>query len=302
MFQSYLDTIKSGNTRGIYARGLSYFERWASGADVDVAALRVRDIAAFRDHLNTALSGSSANVYLSSLRAYLRWAAERELVEPSVYQASTVVSNVKTPERLPQVLKAEEVETLLCTPDPSTLAGARDLAFVALLVSSGMRVSEAVNLDLETLDLGERQARVSGKGDKERLVRFNRRAQDALSHYLRMREAGENGPVFVNRWGDRISVRYMQEQIANYGITFASGERLHPHTLRHTFATQYLDRTGDLDATRRWLGHADAKTTQVYTKLANSRLRKQYDEAMNEAEAEAPLVLELPQRATIGRR
>ena len=302
MFQQYLDTIKSTNTRSTYARGLSYFETWARGAGVDVTNLRVRDISAFRDHLNSSLSGSSANVYLSSLRAYLRWAAERELVEPGVYQASTVVSNVKTPERLPQVLKAEEVETLLCQPDPSTLTGARDLAFVSLLVSSGMRVSEAVNLDLDTLDLNERQARVIGKGDKERAVRFNKRAQAALVHYLRMREAGETGPVFVNRWGNRISVRYMQEQIANYGLKLVGGERLHPHTLRHTFATMYLDKTGDLDATRRWLGHERSETTQVYTKLANSRLRKQYDEAMDEPEDSALLVLEVPERAPIGRR
>ena len=136
MFQQYLDTIKSNNTRSTYTRGLAYFETWARGAGVDVASLRVRDISAFRDHLNGALSGSSANVYLSALRAFLRWAAERELVEPAIYQACAVVSNVKTPERLPTVLKAEEVETLLCQPDASTLTGARDLAFVSLLVPS----------------------------------------------------------------------------------------------------------------------------------------------------------------------
>src|SRR5262245_50923280 len=112
MFQQYLDTIKSTNTRGTYARGLAYFADWASDAGVDVMTLRVRDISTFRDHLNGSLAGSSANVYLSALRAFLRWAAERELVDAAVYQAATVVSNVKTAERLPTVLKAEEVETL----------------------------------------------------------------------------------------------------------------------------------------------------------------------------------------------
>src|SRR5829696_5626799 len=173
MFQQYLDTITSANTRGTYARGLAYFAKWASEADVDVTALRVRHISAFRDHLTSALSGSSANAYLSALRAFLRWSAERELVEPSIYQAATVVSGVKTAERLPTVLKAAEVETLLCQPDPLTMTGARDLAFISLLVSSGIRVSEAVNLDLDALDLQDRQARVFGKGSKERLVRFN---------------------------------------------------------------------------------------------------------------------------------
>jgi site-specific recombinase XerD len=301
MFQHYLDTIKSANTRTTYARGLSYFADWASDAGVDVTRLRVRDISTFRDHLNGTLSGSSANVYLSSLRAFLRWAAERELVEPSVYQAATVVGNVKTAERLPTVLKPEEVEALLCQPDPATLTGARDLAFVSLLVSSGIRVSEAVNLDLDSIDIAERQARVVGKGDKERVVRFNKRAQAALVHYLQMRGPLATGPVFVNRWDARISVRYMQERVAAYGLALEGGERLHPHTLRHTFATQYLDKTGDLDATRRWLGHERAETTQVYTKLANSRLKAQYDEVMDEPTVEDDLVLELPVRVSLER-
>lgn len=300
MFQHYLSTIQSVNTRSTYTRGLAYFERWAEGAGVDVTNLRVRDIKAFREHLAGSLSGTSTNVYLSALRAYLRWAADEELVEPAVYQAATVVSNVKTPERLPTTLKAEEVENLLCAPDPSTLTGARDLAFVSLLVSSGIRVSEAVGLTFDRLDLEERQARVIGKGDKERAVRFNTRTQAALVHYLRMRGPATTGPVFVNKAGAQISVRYMQEQVARYGLKLEGGERLHPHVLRHTFATQYLDKTGDLDATRRWLGHERAETTQVYTKLAISRLRRQYDEAMEEdADGGAALVLTLPERASV---
>jgi len=302
MFQQYLDTITSANTRGTYARGLAYFADWASDADVDVATLRVRHVSAFRDHLTSKLAGASANAYLSALRAFLRWAAERELVEPSVYQAATVVSGVKTAERLPTVLKAEQVETLLCQPDAGTLTGARDLAFISLLVSSGIRVSEAVNLDLDALDLADRQARVFGKGSKERLVRFNTQTQQALERYLRMRGAGTTGPVFVNRWADRITVRYMQERVAAYGLGLEGGERLHPHTLRHTFATMYLDRTGDLDATRRWMGHARAETTQVYTRLANSRLKQQYDGVMEELAGEDDLLLVLPQRVSVERR
>lgn len=297
MFQQFLSTIKSENTRETYGRGLGYFADWAGDAGVDLAALKVRDIKAFRDFLGDRLGAASTNVYLSALRAYLRWAADEELVEPAVYQATTVVKNVKVPERLPQVLRREEVSELLCQPDPATLSGARDLAFIALLVTSGIRVSEATGMDLERLDIDNRTARVIGKGDKERVIRFTTKAAQALRHYLNLRGDGKtDGPVFVNRSNGRISVRYMQERVGGYGLTLANGERLHPHTLRHTFATMYLDQTGDIDATRRWLGHESTATTQVYTKLANSRLNAQYDGVMEDPDvgAQLDLVLELP--------
>ncbi len=307
MFQQFLSAITTANTRETYARGLRYFEDWAGDAGVDVAALRVRDISAFREHLTSSLAGSSTNVYLSALRAFLRWAAEKEMVEPAVYQAASVVRNVKVSSRLPQVLRAEEVTRLLASPDVSTLTGARDLALVSLLVSSGLRISEAVNLDLADIDIQARRMRVVGKGDKERVARFNTRAQRALLAYLELRDDGAvSGPVFVNRWGRRISVRYMQERIAGYGLTVEGGERLHPHALRHTFATYYIDQTGDLDATRRQLGHSRAETTQRYTALATSRLDAQYDGVMERLGADDnDLVLELEprrERATVERR
>lgn len=285
MFQHFLSTVPNPNTRETYARGLAYFSDWASDNGVEVTALRVRDVLGFQTHLGSQLSGSSANVYLSALRAALKWSAQMELVSPAVYQAASVVEGVKVAERLPAVLKTDEVQDLLCQPDTSTLAGVRDLAFIALLVSSGIRVGEAVGLDLSHLDLREREAIVLGKGSKERKVFFTRRAAAALEQYLATR--GDNpigGPVFVNRFGGRISVRYMQERVAAYGLGLESGERLHPHTLRHTFATQYLDKTGDIDGTSRQLGHADSKTTRIYTRTATSRLRQQHRDAMEDPE------------------
>lgn len=307
MFQQFLVTIKAANTRETYGRGLGYFADWAGDNGVDLTALRVRDIKAFRDFLGDRLGAASTNVYLSALRAFLRWAADEELIQPAVYQATTVVKNVKVPERLPQVLRAEEVSELLCQPDPATLSGARDLAFIAILVTSGIRVSEAAGLDLERIDIYNRTARVIGKGDKERVVRFTTKTAQALAHYLRLRNNGATtGPVFTNRSGTRISVRYMQERVGGYGFTLASGERLHPHTLRHTFATMYLDATGDIDGTRRWLGHESTATTQVYTKLANSRLNAQYDGVMEDRPEEntsLDLVLDLaPARVFEGRK
>lgn len=294
MIAQFLATIKTENTRETYARGLGYFADWAGDHEVDLAGLKVRDIKAFQSFLGDRLGAASTNVYLSALRAFVRWAADEEIIEPAVYQATTVVKNVKVPERLPQVLASEEVADLLCQPDPATLSGARDLAFIALLVTSGIRVSEATGLELERIDIHNRTARVIGKGDKERIVRFTSKAARALQHYLTLRNDGAKaGPVFINRSNGRISVRYMQERVGSYGLSLASGERLHPHTLRHTFATMYLDRTGDIDATRRLMGHESTVTTQLYSKLANTRLHQQYDDVMEDPKVEDSLDLVL---------
>lgn len=284
IFNCFLNQLSSTNSRSTYERGLSRFAHWAADNGVTIETLKVRDIKAYRVWLTDALGPSSVNVYLSALRSFLKWAAGEELVSTEVYSATTVVSNVKTPERLPSVLRAEEVDDLLCLPDPTTLNGARDLALLALLVSTGLRISEAISIDIETIDFSKREIRVIGKGDKERIVLFGKNAADAVRNYLTLRSNPVEGPLFINKFGKRISVRYCQQQISGYGVRL-NGENLHPHTLRHTFATQFLDATGDLAATQDLLGHSRAETTRIYTKTATNRLRRQYDklEAQNGA-------------------
>jgi site-specific recombinase XerD len=284
MIASFLETVTSPNTRSTYARGLGYFSRWAEGAGVDVTTLRVRDILAFRSHLAGALSGASANTYLSALKSCLKWAAQCELVGAEVYAAATTVENVAQDENLPEVLTETQVAALLNAPNPETLTGARDLAIIALLVSSGMRISEMTGLDIETVDFDGRAVVVDGKGGKQRRAFFNGRAAGAIINYLALRGSPSNGPLFVNAQGERLSVRYIQEQLAGYGEVIGLGARLHPHSLRHTFATKVLDDSGDLDAVQRLLGHSSPTTTQRYVKTATKRLERVYRAALEEQE------------------
>lgn len=297
MISQFLATIPNTNTQATYRRGLTRFERWLSETDRDVSDLRPKDIASFRTTLAADLKGTSAGCYLSSLRAYLKWAAREELVGTEVWQAAQVVENPPTEDTFPTPLTEEEVLSLLCRPDVTNVEGTRDLAFISLLLSSGLRLSEATSLTVQNVDAQGRCAYVMGKGSKKRKVFFDAATAGRLQAYLLLRGNPASGPVFLSREGAPITNRAMQERIAEYGreIGFDGTvrERLHPHLLRHTFATAYLDATGDIDALSKLLGHSDPATTRIYTRTATRRLEAQYRGAMDQ-EALQPVAVELP--------
>lgn len=233
----------------------------------DLTNLTLIKLEEYRGQLNVSgLAPASVNRKLSAVRAYLTWLTRTQQLGATPGSSGQLLRGVKVPERLPNSLTAEQLRSLLN--EPQRRSDFRGQAYLNLLYTSGIRVAELVGLDVEGLDFAKCEARVIGKGNRERIVFFSRAASALLLRYL-----GEKveGPVFTNKHGQRLSPRFVQYQLREWGEAVGL-EGLHPHVLRHTYATKVLDATGDLALVQVTLGHKDIKTTQRYIGGATGRL------------------------------
>jgi integrase/recombinase XerC len=201
-----------------------------------------------------------------------------------------LVATPKTPKTLPVVMTPEQTNNLIDAvseapkSDPAQAASekfpariARDRVIFELLYGSGLRVSELVGLDLEDFDWNERWIRVRGKGRKERMVPFGKRAAEALEHYLQVRGHEKQRAVVLNARGGRLTTRSVDRIVKDYATRVSGDPSLHPHSLRHAFATHLLSDGADLRAIQELLGHASLSTTQKYTQLSLEKLMEVYD-------------------------
>ena len=195
----------------------------------------------------------------------------------------------KAPRRLPHFLSTDETESLLAAPDASTARGLRDRALLELLYGAGLRVSEAADVDMADLDLTNSQVRVTGKGEKTRICLFGEPARNALREYIgRGRPElvrGAQTALFIGREGNRLAIRSIQEIVRRSGVQAAIRQRVHPHLLRHTFATHMLEGDADLRIVQALLGHATADTTQIYTAVTQRRQEHLVASALTRARA-----------------
>ena len=213
---------------------------------------------------------------LSAVRSFFRYLAREEILPTNPIKK---VSSPKLDRLLPSFLTVEETVRLLTTPDLSKPEGQRDRALLELLYASGIRVSELVNLDLNQVNLDTNEIRVWGKGSKERLTLIGEPAALALSTYInhgRLELLGDkrNSALFLNRYGGRLPARRVQKILEKYARSI--DKRVHPHMLRHTFATHLLDGGADLRVVQELLGHARLSSTQIYTHVTKSQARKIY--------------------------
>jgi integrase/recombinase XerC len=243
------------------------------------ASVEVPSIRSYLAHLHSKqLSPRSVERALSSIRTYFRFLRTEGIVASSPAES---VPQLRAPRRTPEVVDRYAIEELLesC---PDTPAGRRDRAVLELLYGAGLRVGELVALSLGDIRLGDRLVRVRGKGRKERVVPFGRHAAAALDAYLpeRARWRGprteEDQPLFVNQRGGALSDRSVR-RILNAAVRrTADIHRLHPHALRHAFATHLLEAGMDLRAIQELLGHSSLATTQVYTSVDLAHLMSVY--------------------------
>jgi integrase/recombinase XerC len=187
----------------------------------------------------------------------------------------------KSPKSLPKALSPDEAARLVTFPGDDPLA-VRDRAMFELLYSSGLRLSELLSLTQEDVSFADATVRVTGKGNKTRIVPVGSPALQALQAWLPVREAlpsRNNAALFLNQRGDRISARAVQSRLKTWGVKQGLPGHVHPHMLRHSFASHVLQSSGDLRAVQEMLGHASISTTQVYTHLDFQYLAKVYDQA-----------------------
>ena len=214
--------------------------------------------------------------HLSSAKGFFRFLKKNNLIGSSPFELVTAPKSSNT---LPDVLSPEDVEQLLNF-KPSNTIEIRDMAIVELMYSSGLRVSETVNIDISDFEENMSFLRVLGKGSKTRLVPMGRFAINAINNWMNEREKISNNTdaLFLNSKGSRLSVRSIQLRLKKMAIKQGLPP-VHPHMLRHSFATHMLESSGDLRTIQELLGHSSLSTTQIYTKLDYQHLAKIYDKS-----------------------
>jgi integrase/recombinase XerC len=246
----------------------------------DVDAERVKGFLGFLGTQN--YSKSTVARKLATLRSFYKFCLRRGYVKAHPLAA---IRTPKQEKRLPKFLELEQITKLLSTPDDGTLLGARDRAMLEVLFSTGVRVSELVDLNFMDLDFDGQVIRVRGKGKKQRTTPIGQTAIAAIRKYLDMRRADSRSPafdqtaLFVNKHGQRLSTRSVRRKLDKYLAECGLDPSISPHTLRHSFATHMLNRGADLRSVQELLGHQSLSTTQVYTHLTAPRLKAAYDDA-----------------------
>jgi len=270
----------SPHTRAGYGRDLraaaAFFAARGAGAWDRLSIHDVRALVAERHRAG--LSGRSLQRLLAALRALYHWLA-REGRAPQ--NPALGVRAPKVRRKLPETLDVDQAARLLDFDGKDPLV-VRDRALLELLYSSGLRLAEVAGLDLQDLDLRDGTVRVIGKGRKTRVVPVGRLAREALGAWLRVRAglaAAEETAVFTGRGGRRLGPRAVQQRVRRRALQQGLEVPLHPHMLRHSFASHLLESSGDLRAVQELLGHADIGTTQIYTHLDFQHLARVYDQA-----------------------
>lgn len=278
----------------------------ARGADGVVATIRPRTVTdeicdASAEHIRKYLSFLAEQNYsaatmarkIATLRSFFKWSLKRNLVGAN---PMTMIRTPRQSKRLPKAITVEQVERLLAAPDDRDVLGARDRAMLETLYSTGIRVSELVDLNVEDMDDSGEALRVRGKGKKERIVPLGSHALAAIRHYCDVFQNDERfggqpisarhgSPLFINKHGGRLSSRSVRRKLDKYLRQIGLDPTISPHTLRHSFATHLLDNGADLRSVQELLGHQSLSTTQAYTHLTTQRMRDAYDKSHPRAEA-----------------
>lgn len=271
----------SPHTVAAYERDLANLSRLTAGRPL--AELGVADIRGAIVKLRSqSLAAASVARQLSSWRGFYTFACRR-LGYPR--NPCLGLRPPKAAKALPGILSPDTCTQLLdgaAAPAGDDALLARDRAMFELLYSSGLRLSELTGLDLGDLDLQSGEAQVTGKGRKTRVVPVGKAALDAIAAWLPRRQALLRDPadaLFIGRNGTRLSPRSVQLRLSRWALQAGLNQHVHPHMLRHAFATHVLQSSGDLRAVQEMLGHASISTTQVYTHLDWQHLAKVYDQA-----------------------
>lgn len=221
---------------------------------------------------------SSITCKLSAIRSFYVYLQKEGLIQENPLEK---ISSPKIDKRLPSYLTNDEIIRFLRAPNISTPVGMRDRAILELLYASGLRVSELAHLTRSQIDMDTREIRVIGKGSKERLVLMGKPAEEAIAIYLqkgwpKLSGKKKTDAVFINRYGQRLIERRIQKIVKQYAKQSGINKNVHPHTIRHTFATHLLDGGADLRVVQELLGHASLTTTQIYTHVSQKQAKKVY--------------------------
>jgi integrase/recombinase XerC len=284
--QHYLDHLKnerrlSPHTITNYSRDLQQMVRYCESKDI--AQWRDCSVVLMRGFVATlyrnGLSARSIQRAIAAVRSFFAYLVRENVIKSN---PMTGVSAPKVTRKLPAPLDVDQVARLLDQQTTDNPIMIRDLAMLELTYSSGLRLAELVSLNVDDIDFKEGMVPVVGKGSKARVLPVGKRAIDCVKQWLAVRDTlcePSQSALFVSQRGRRIAERTVQQRFERWGIQQAIDGRIHPHRLRHSFASHLLESSGDLRAVQELLGHSDISTTQVYTHLDFQHLAQIYDQA-----------------------
>ncbi len=275
----WLEDGLSKNTLAAYRRDLSLYAAWLAEKDQGGRQLdqsQESDLSAYFAARHTGTKATTANRRLTVFKRYFRWALRERFITTD---PTLKLQSARQALRVPKVMSEAQVEALLAAPDSTSALGQRDCAMLELLYASGLRVSELVGLKTFHISLNEGVLRVTGKGNKERLVPFGQLAREAIVAYIaearpEILKGQQTEDLFVTHHGHAMSRVMFWMLVKKYALRAGISSVLSPHTLRHAFATHLLNHGADLRAVQMLLGHADISTTTIYTHVARERLKK----------------------------
>ena len=254
-----------------------------TAAEVSLTAVETEDVQRFLAFLNErSYSKSTTARKLATLRSFYKFCLRRGHVQ------ANPLATIRTPKqdkRLPKFLEEEDVRKLLETPDTNTLLGCRDRAMLETMYSTGIRVSELVDLNVADVDFVGEALHIRGKGKKQRITPISPTALAWIKRYMELRRqdpkasSSNQEAVFVNKHGQRLSTRSVRRKLDKYLAIAGLDPTISPHTLRHSFATHMLSRGADLRSVQELLGHQSLSTTQIYTHVTVNRMKQAYDAA-----------------------
>jgi len=284
-YLQYLHAVKGASQRTIeaYSNDLLRFENYCANHEINVLDAEAYEVQSFIADLSAeSMAATSVNRHLSSIRGLYRWFVRFNKRKDNPCSA---LKNIKTPVKFPSVLWEEEMADFASLPETAgILWPQRDKALIMAIYSAGLRISEVVSLSMSNISPTLEDAKIIGKGGKERFVFFSDEAREAITDYLPQREArlsiagidGKKSALFINRKGQPISIPGVRWIISKYAQHSGIGKNIHPHSLRHSFATHLVNGGCDVRVVQEMLGHSSLSTTQRYTHINLEKLKKTY--------------------------
>jgi site-specific recombinase XerD len=289
LLQRYLR--ERGNARNLspytlrnYGTDLEHFLYALAGWQIDPLRAQRTDLRRYLAVLlGDGVADASVRRKVSTIRSFYKWLRAENMLEVDPFFG---VTGPQAGRRLPDILTSEDIDRLIKAAEGSEPADLRDRALLELLYAAGLRVSEVASLDVAELDVRDRSVRVRGKGKKERIGVFGEPAAKALQLYLRHGRpqlvSGKEAALFLNRFGGRLTARSVQSLVRKYATKAGLPIAVHPHLLRHSFATHLLDGGADLRVVQELLGHESPNTTQIYTHVSEAKKRSVMESAFEE--------------------
>lgn len=280
-FEEYLSSELnySENTIKNYIKEIEKYELFLERGKINFKNINRDQVRLYLKYLDEEkLKNSSIGRNLSALRSFYKFLFNEDIVLNNIF---LLINNPKKEKKLPDFLSEIEIEDLLNIYDLKDYSGIRNRLILELLYSTGVRVSELINIKLKDINYDNKTILIFGKGSKERLVLFNDYTLFLLNKYL---SSSRNiylkdrnvEYLILNKYGNKLSARSVQKLVNNCTNSLALKHRVTPHTIRHTFATHLLNNGADIKSVQELLGHESLSTTQIYTHITNERLRSVY--------------------------